>query len=283
MTPNIKERSFLNRVRSALPTLHPAERRLGEFVCDFPGELASYDAQELARFANVSKATVSRFVRRLGYESYEAARKHAREEQTTGSRLFLPSSAALHEEEHSLSSNLEQGKANLERTFSTITQAEIDDVAQAILGARKTWVIGFRASHPFADYLRWQLTQVVEEVTSLPGGGETLGEQLVNFTQDDCVIIFGLRRRVALTEQLLLHAKECGAKLLYITDEGLNADPTATWHFRCHTLASGPLFNHTAVMALCHLMVMRTIELAGDASRTRLRRIEALNDRFEEL
>jgi len=95
--------------------------------------------------------------------------------------------------------------------------------------------------------------------------------------------IFVLRRRVALTEQLLAHAKECGTKLLYITDEGLNVEPSATWHFRCHTLATGPLFNHTAVMALCHLLAMRTIELAGDASRSRLRRIETLNDRFEEL
>lgn len=36
--PSTKEKSFLTRVRNALPTLHPAERRLGEFVCDFPGE-----------------------------------------------------------------------------------------------------------------------------------------------------------------------------------------------------------------------------------------------------
>lgn len=38
---NTEERSFLARVRAELPHLHPAERRLGEFVCDFPGELAS--------------------------------------------------------------------------------------------------------------------------------------------------------------------------------------------------------------------------------------------------
>lgn len=282
MQPISKERSFLTRVRNALSSLHPAERRLGDFVCDFPGELASYDAQELAKFAHVSKATVSRFVRRLGYESYEAARKHAREEQTTGSRLFLPSSD-VRADDYSLASNLEQGKINLERTFAAITQVEIDDVAQSILNARKTWIIGFRASHSFADYLRWQLTQVIEQVTSLPGGGETLGEQLVNFTSDDCVIIFGLRRRVAVIDQLLAHAKERGSKLLYITDEGLTTQPSVNWHFRCHTLATGPLFNHTAVMALCHLIVMRTIELAGEASRSRLRRIETLNDRFDEL
>ncbi len=277
-----KERSFLARVRSALPHLHPAERRLGEFVCDFPGELASYDAQELAKFAGVSKATVSRFVRRLGYASYEAARKHAREEQATGSRLFLQS-AALAPDERSLALNLEQGKDNLERTFSAITQARVDAVARAILEARKTWVIGFRASHPFADYLRWQLIQVVEQVVSLPGGGETLGEHLVSVRAEDCVIVFGLRRRVAITEQVLAEARESGARVLYITDEGLEADPTVTWHFRCCTLAAGPLFNHTAVMGLCHLLAMRTIELAGDASRRRLRRIETLNDKLEEL
>lgn len=282
MSRPTKERSFLARVRSALPSLHPAERRLGEFVCDFPGELASYDAQELASFANVSRATVSRFVRRLGYESYEAARKHAREEQSTGSRLFL-THASHDQAESSLALNLEQGKANLDRTFATITQLEVDEVAQAILAARKTWVIGFRASHAFADYLRWQLTQVIEQVVSLPGGGETLGEHLVNFQETDCVIVFGLRRRVAVNEPLLTHARKCGAKLLYITDEGLEPEPAATWHFRCHTLAAGPLFNHTAVMALCHLLAMRTIEAASDASRSRLRKIETLNDRLEEL
>ncbi|MGM0858991.1 MAG: MurR/RpiR family transcriptional regulator [Pseudomonadota bacterium] len=282
MPRQTKERSFLARVRSALPSLHPAERRLGEFVCDFPGELASYDAKELASFANVSRATVSRFVRRLGYESYEAARKHAREEQSTGSRLFLPH-ASHDQAESSLVLNLEHGKANLDRTFATITQAEVDEVAQAILSARKTWVIGFRASHAFADYLRWQLMQVIEQVVSLPGGGETLGEQLVNIQETDCVIVFGLRRRVAVNEHLLAHARKCGAKLLYITDEGLEPEPIVTWHFRCHTLAAGPLFNHTAVMALCHQLAMRTIEAASDASRSRLRNIETLNDRLEEL
>lgn len=282
MDKTSRELSFLARVRSALPTLHPAERRVGEFVCDFPGELASYDAQELAKFAKVSKATVSRFVRRLGYESYEAARKHVREEQATGSRLFLPASA-LAPSERSLALNLDQGKDNLDRTFAAITQAQLDDVANTLLSARKTWIIGFRASHPFADYLRWQLTQVIEQVVSLPGSGETLGEHLASVRDNDCVIVFGLRRRVAITGQILAQARESGARVLYITDEGVEPNPIVTWHLRCHTQAAGALFNHTAVMALCHLLATRTIELAGDDARSRLRRIETLNDRLEEL
>ena len=277
------KRSFLARVRKALPDLHPAERRLGEFVCDFPGELASYDAQELARFANVSKATVSRFVRRLGYDSYDEARRHARAEQRTGSRLFMAHAGDPDAAEASLTQNVEQGKLNLDRTFATITQAELDDVAQTMLAARKVWVLGFRASHPFAAYLRWQLTQVVEDVITIPGSGETLGEHLVSIRRDDCMVMFGLRRRVAVTQRILEHASGAGAALLYVTDEGVEPESLARWHFRCHTMAPGPLFNHVSVMALCHLLVTRCIELAGGRARSRLRSIEMLNDSLDEL
>lgn len=276
------DRSFLSRIRAALPSLHPAERRLGEFLCDFPGELASYDAQELARLANVSKATVSRFVRRLDYTNYEEARRHARQEQRSGSRLFL-SHPEMNSAEASLLAAVEQSKSNLDQTFSMIVQAEIDALAQAMLAARKVWVVGFRASHPFANYFRWQLTQVIEDVVAIPGGGETLGEHFASIVPGDCVVVFGLRRRVAATDALLDCVASAKATLAYVTDEGLEPDRRARWHFRCQTASTGPLFNHVSVMALCHVLVMRTIELAVTKGRARLSRIEAANEIIGEL
>lgn len=277
-----QDSSFLTRVRRALPDLHPAERRLGEMVCDFPGEVASYSAQELAALAHVSKATVSRFVRRLGYASYEAARRHAREEERTGSRLFLAVSSG-DDAETALAANLEQATANLQRTFASIPAAEIDAVVEALLAARKTWVIGFRASHPFALYLQWQLTQVVENIVAIPAGGQTLGEHLASVRPEDLVVLFGLRRRVAGMDRLLQALRRTEARLLYVTDEGVEARKDATWHFRCQTASPGPLFSHVSVMALCHLLAMRAIERAGAAARARLRSIESLNDTLQEL
>jgi len=277
-----KEQSFLTRVRQALPELHPAERRLGDFVCDFPGELASYSAQELAALAHVSKATVSRFVQRLGYENYEEARRHARMEKQTGSRLFLTTSTDAAGEQ-SVAAHVAQGVANLEATFFAITDSQVSAAAGAILNARKVWVLGFRASHPFANYLQWQLTQVIENIVAIPAGGQTLGEHLVSVAADDVVVVFGLRRRVARMDLILGQIEKSNAKLLYVTDEGVSFLSSATWHFRCHTLAPGPLFNHVSVMALCHLLTTRCIELAGVAGRNRLRGIEALNDGLDEL
>ncbi|MGF6173117.1 MurR/RpiR family transcriptional regulator [Ensifer sp. 4252] len=277
-----KERSFLTRVRQVLPELHPAERRLGDFLCDFPGEVASYSAQELAALAHVSKATVSRFIQRLGYENYEEARRHARADKQTGSRLFLATSADTAGEQ-SVTAHVAQGVANIEATFLAISETQINTASAALLKARKVWVIGFRASHSFATYLQWQLTQVIENISAIPGGGQTLGEHLVSFTPDDVVIVFGLRRRIALMDALINQVEKSGARLLYITDEGVPFLSKAEWHFRCQTLAPGPLFNHVSVMALCHLLTTRCIETAGVSGRNRLRGIEALNDALEEL
>lgn len=280
--PKESQRSFLGRIRDALPHLRPAERRLGELLCDFPGELASYSATELAGLANVSNATVTRFVKRLGYANFEAARRHAREEKRTGSRLFLERSRG-DARTHSVSSHIEQSRENLSRTFAAIPNAEIDAIAKAILKARKVWVIGFRASHAFATYLQWQTTQVLENIVAIPGGGETLGEYLASVDSADLVIVFGLRRRVSRMKAIVTEIKKSGASFLYITDEGAASPKGADWHIRCHTLAPGPLFNHVAVMGVCHVLATRAIELAGVAARKRLTRIEVVNDALSEL
>lgn len=274
--------SFLSRVRALLPELHPAERRLGDFVCDFPGELASFSASELAELAHVSKATVTRFVKRLGYENYEEARRHARAERSTGSRFFLASSTDVSNEQ-SIDAHIRQGGANLEATLSSITEKQLSALVAALLAARKVWVIGYRSSHSFAAYLQWQLTQVIEQIVALPGAGHTMGEHIVSMVEDDVVIIFGLRRRVSTMDALIEQIIKTGAKVLYITDEGVPFLKRASWHIRCQTLAPGPLFNHVAVMAVCHLIATRAIEQAGVEGRTRLRDIEAFNDLLNEL
>lgn len=278
----VKEKSFLFRVRQALPDLHPAEKRIGEFVCDFPGELASYSAQELAALAHVSKATVTRFIQRLGYDSYEEARRHARAEKQTGSRLFLERSDES-ETMQSVKAHAAQDIANIEATFLAISDRQIESAADCLLQARKVWVIGFRSSQPFAAYFQWQLTQVIENIVAIPGPGQTLGEHFASLQDADIVVVFAMRRRVAQIDAILDHVKASDAKLIYVTDEGALGHSGATWHFRCQTLAPGPLFNHTAIMALCHLLITRCLEKAGPSGRKRLRKIEMLNDSFDEL
>lgn len=276
------DKSFLQRIRGALHQMHPTERRLGEFVLSFPGELASYSASELARLANVSNATVSRFVQRLGYDNYDEARRHVRSEQKSGAALFRVVSPS-DEPDQILHAHLQQAHTNIDRTFGAILLQEVDAVARTMLSARRVWIIGFRTSQSFATYLHWQVLQVLENASFLPHSGQTMAEHIASMEKEDCVIAFGLRRQVREFPAILDQISRTNAKILLVTDDDLERVPQMTWHFRCQTAAAGPLYSHVAVMTLVHLLATRVMDLAGASRRRRLSAIEALHDALEEI
>ncbi|MBB4121087.1 MurR/RpiR family transcriptional regulator [Martelella radicis] len=270
---------FLTRVQRVLPQLSPAERKLGEFLLDFPGELGSYDAQELARLCDVSKATVSRFIRRLGFSSYDQAKKAVRDERQTGSRAFF-AHAEPEANAAALALDMREEKDNLDWTFANLDANDLDRLAAAVVESRKVWIAGQRISQSFAHYLYWQLTKIVSDVVVFPQGGETLGEHVARIAEGDLVIAITLRRRIAGTRQLLDSIVESGARLALISDEGMARHPAAHWHFHCRTHSEGPQFNHAAVLALCHQIVVRATLKAGRAGRERLRRVDDVNEKL---
>lgn len=279
--PPSTPQSFLTRVRQNLAKFHPMERRLAEFVIDFPGDLASYSATELATLAGVSNATVTRFIKRLGYELFEDARRHVREEKEAGSPIFLASRSAGVESH--FSAHLARSQENLQRTMARLNQAEVDRIAKALLGARKVWVTGFRSSQSFASYFRWQIFQVKEDIHVVPNAGDTLGQYAASMTRQDVVVVFGLRRRPVGLRDVVTQMVKSGAKVLYITDEQVSRHSDVTWHIHCHCASDSPLDDHVAVIGICHLLTSRVLELAGPRERERLAAIEANYDALHEL
>lgn len=272
---------FLDRIRKTLADLQPAERRLGTFLLDFPGDMASYDAQELARLSDVSKATVSRFIRKIGYESYDAARRAVRDEASSGSRLYIGHGAPGAMEDV-LDFGMREEMENLAWTFQRITPDELDRLADKLLSARKVWIIGQRISHSFATYLRWQLVKVAPDAAVIPKDGESMGEHLAAMTEDDLVIVVALRRRMSGLNAMLREIGSIGASRAVISDDSMEPDPNLDWHFRCRITTATPQFNHAAVLALCHQIVVRTTLKSGADGRRRLRRVDELNERLGE-
>ena len=59
---------MLDRIRASLPSLAPAEQRVAKLVLSDPRSFARMPVSELASRANVSKPTVVRFCRSVGYD-----------------------------------------------------------------------------------------------------------------------------------------------------------------------------------------------------------------------
>jgi RpiR family carbohydrate utilization transcriptional regulator len=62
------ESPLLERIRAALPALSPAEQRVGELLLDDPRAFADLPVALLSERAGVSKPTVVRFCRSVGYD-----------------------------------------------------------------------------------------------------------------------------------------------------------------------------------------------------------------------
>lgn len=274
--------SFVRRVRGRLEQLSGAERQLADFVLEFPGELASYAGNELASLAGVSPSTVSRFVRRLGYANYEAARRHVREDKGAGAPL-LQSATEEARGGRPVAVHLAQSQANLAGTFARLDDQALAALAKAVVAAPRVLVFGSRSSQGFAVYLRWQLIQVVPQVTVLPGAGETLGEHLAGLGRSDCVIVFGTRRQTPQMTSLLAGAAKAGARIAYLSDPTSPDRPEATWSLQCDCRGPGLFDNHVAVIALCDLLATLVIEAAGAAGRRRLAAIEVAHEELDEL
>lgn len=274
-------RSLIGRITDALDHLPRAEHRLAQFLLDFPGELASYNASELATFARVSNATVSRLIRRLGYGSYEDARRAVRGQTRSGAALLRarPDQAR----EGRLAAQVEAMHANIDATLRRTDDAALTAMANAVVAARRVAVLGFRAAHGLAAYLRWQILQVVPGAVLLPGAGETLAEHLTTLGPGDMLIALGLRRRVPTLTASLTRARAAGALTILITDHPDDRAQQADWVLRCETAAPGPLFNHASVMAVCGLLATAVLMGAGPEGRRRLAAIEDAHEALREL
>ena len=275
-------RSFISRVRASMGELHPTERRLAETVLNFPGDMAGYTASEVAKLAGVSNATVSRFVRKIGYASYDEARRDVRDAGQTGAALLRVGASGA-DGKHSIGTHLEQARRNLEKTYEELDNGAVTELVKAMHAAPRVWLAGYRAGYPMASYLAWQIGQVLPSVGVIPKPGETLAETAASFSEKDVLVLLGLRRSSKAAQTVSEAELNAKMHIAVIGDVAELLALPVRWRFACSTVSTGPLLNHTGVIALCNLIATRTLELSGPDGRKRMEAIEELHDRIGEL
>lgn len=271
----------------ALPT---AEKRLGDLLLSFPGDIATYSAGELADAAGTSRAAASRFFQRLGYKDFKEARQQARDAKRWGSPVYLSSGTSSGAptgggmSSQPVTDHLTQESHNLTRTLEAIRPDHLRDAVDAVAHARRVHIAGFRNSHMLASYLQRQLQIVRPDVALLPKPGQTLAEDLVDITEHDVLIMVGMRRRVGLVSRILEIAHEQGARILLLTDPSA-AEPTrhATWTFTCQVRSQSLFDSYSAAMSVINLLCTSLFHHEQNQGQDRLKRIETLHDELDEL
>lgn len=273
--------SLEQRVRQTYPELKRQERRLADFVLDHLDDLATYNSIELADLCEVSKATVSRFFRRLGYASFRDVREDNRALRQSGIPLVSADSAG---QKQLPQRHLQREMANLQALAQALEAVDLDGLLQTLLNARRVVIFGFRNSYPVALHLRQQLLQIRSDVLLLPQPGQSLSEDLVGLQAEDLVILVGFRRRPALFPQLLAHLVARQLPLLLLSEpSALALGQQARWWLPASLDSVSAFDSYAAPMSLVNLLVNSLLHLHLQQGRRQIHSINQIYEQLDEL
>ncbi|CAB3799828.1 hypothetical protein LMG28614_05050 [Paraburkholderia ultramafica] len=217
------EQAIAARIAAAMPTLTPIHRRMGDYVLANLFRAATMRIDELANVVGASVATANRFARALGFDGYP----QFREALVRGFEATLAPVERLRSAQESLAAgdalidaSLEQAANNLHATRTAIDRAAADAAVEAIIAARRVFVLGYGASAFLAGLMEHGLMPYHDNVQSLAliGGPSHAARRLFASNEGDLVIGIAFPRYVEDTIELARRAASRGARVLALTD-----------------------------------------------------------------
>ena len=277
MTMNIGQ-----RIDGRYGELSPQEQRAADFILDHMSDLAVYNASELARLSGVSKATVSRLFRRLGFQDSAEVREHARALRSLGAPLGGPGASAGTPSR--LAAHAEAEHDNLRRLLLTLEDGRLDAAARLVHSAQSVVIVGLRNSYPLALHLRQQLVQARDHVRLAPLPGQSLGEELAGLGPRDVVVLMGFRRRVAGFGDIVAAIRRRDVPLVLIADSSARkySDQATHW-LECPVDSVSAFDSYATAMSLVNLLATGAMGAQVRESRTRIAAITSVYEDLDEL
>ncbi|KQN44126.1 RpiR family transcriptional regulator [Serratia sp. Leaf50] len=270
------------RLRGYYAELTPQEQRVADFIFDHIDDLMSYNSAELARLSGVSKATVSRLFKRLGYPSYRDMRDEVRTLRQSG--MPLTDSRDAVQGNTLLSRHYKQEMANLTQWINQIDGGQFTAVITALSLARQVRLLGLRNSYPVALHLRQQLLQVRDQVMIMPQPGQTLAEELVDLTSQDVVIFIAFRRRPRTARAILTQLQQMNVPVLLICEpQAQSLIPLARWHLSASLDSVSAFDSYSAAMSMANLLSNALLHEMLASGRQRIHQITDLYNDLDEL
>ncbi|MCF9033412.1 MurR/RpiR family transcriptional regulator [Acinetobacter nectaris] len=262
--------------------LTPQEKKVADFILDHIHDLVTYNSAEIARFSHVSKATVSRLFKRLGYTSYKALREHTRALRQQG--IPVVENKEILETDSLLQRHYEQEKLNLQVLMQYLASPEFSNILDALQKAKKIAVTGFRNSYAVALHLRQQLLQARSDVYLYPQSGQTIAEELVDLTKEDVFILFAFRRRPQHLKEILQYLKNNNVPVLLVSEEkSLELTQLSSWHIQMNLDSISAFDSYTTAMSFCNFLSNAFLHASLNHSRERVQKISQCYVHLNEL
>lgn len=201
------------------------QRRIAAYITESYDKAAFMTASRLGQTVGISESTVVRFAVELGYDGYPSMQKAMQEmvlnRLTSVQRMGVTNDRIGNQDV--LTTVLQSDAEKLRQTNDTVSRADFNASVQAILNARRIYILGVRSASVLVNFMGYYMNYMFDNVhiVTTSGASEIFGK-LVNVTCDDVVIAFSFPRYSAATVKGVQYCRSVGAKIIGITNSQLS-------------------------------------------------------------
>lgn len=201
------------------------QRRIAQYIMESYDKAAFMTAAKLGQTVGVSESTVVRFAVSLGFDGYPSMQKAMQEmvlnRLTSVQRLEVASDRMA--DQDIVSMVLQSDMEKLRRTDETISREDFSRAVDAIVAAKRVFILGVRSAAPLANFLGYYLRYLSDNVhiVTASGAGEMF-EQIVGVNSDDAVIAFSFPRYSTTVVKGAQYCASAGATVIGLTDSKLS-------------------------------------------------------------
>lgn len=267
--------SLIERLK-ALEGMAPAEARLAEHLTHGYADLPFLSAAEVARRAEVAPATVSRFVRRLGYDDYAAFKRDVQNEvykiaaspaERYVARTGLPALDTL------VATYTSQTTRNVEETLGDLALDVLESLCVDLVRAQRVFVFAQRVAFGPGWNLALTLGQLLPDVRAVEGARASLADEFSGFRGDDHVLLLALSRIGNDVRNAVAYLRRRGVPYSVVTnlsqEAAAEAFPAARAMLFVRTRGVTAFSDMVPLLALGQLITI-SVERVALTARTRL-------------
>lgn len=212
---------FLSILQEKEPTFSKGQKRIARYITDSYDKAAFMTANRLGKTVGVSESTVVRFAVDLGFDGYPSMQKAMREmvlnRLTSVQRIEVANNRFS--DQDVVSMVLHSDMEKLRQTSETVSRETFRTAVDAILKAKRVYILGVRSVAPLANFLGHYLNYMFNNVHVISGfsAGEMF-EKIVGVNSEDVIIAFSFPRYSASTTKGARYCRSAGATVIGITD-----------------------------------------------------------------
>ena len=197
------------------------QRRIAQYITESYDKAAFMTASKLGKTVGVSESTVVRFAVDLGFDGYPSMQKAMQEmvlnRLTSVQRIEVANDRIGNQDVVSMV--LQSDIDKLRQTGETLSRDEFEAAVNAVLNAKRIYILGVRSAAPLAEFLGHYLNYMFNNVHTITGCGTSeMFEKIVGIDSRDVVIAFSFPRYSAATTKGAQYCRSTGATVIGITD-----------------------------------------------------------------